>query len=53
MVDPSLAFLYVLMLCMAVFSLTIGVYLIFTNPPESKDKFIGIGAKKLSDEELE
>ena len=37
---------------LAVVSLTLGLYLLFTNPPKDESKFLGVGAEKLSDEEL-
>lgn len=37
---------------LAVVSLVLGVYLVFTNPPKDESKFLGIGEEKLSDEEL-
>lgn len=37
---------------LAVFSLAVGLYLVFTNPPKDDAKFLGIGAEKLSDDEL-
>lgn len=37
---------------LAVVSLVLGVYLVFTNPPKDESKFLGVGAEKLSDEEL-
>lgn len=37
---------------LAVVSLVLGLYLVFTNPPKDESKFLGIGEEKLSDEEL-
>lgn len=33
-------------------SLALGVYLLTTNPPKDESSFLGLGAEKLSDEEL-
>ncbi|MFB6220234.1 MAG: hypothetical protein ABEH90_02230 [Halolamina sp.] len=33
-------------------SLTLGLYLLTTNPPKDESAFLGIGEEKLSDEEL-
>jgi hypothetical protein len=33
-------------------SLALGVYLLTTNPPKDESSFLGLGEKKLSDEEL-
>lgn len=51
--DPSLAMMVVVLLGMAVFSLTLGIYLLVTNPPKDRSKFVGLGSEKLGDEELE
>lgn len=37
---------------LAVTSLVLGLYLLFTNPPKDESKFLGVGAEKASDEEL-
>lgn len=33
-------------------SLTLGVYLLTTNPPKDESSFLGLGEEKLNDEEL-
>lgn len=38
---------------LAVLSLVLGVYLLTTNPPKDESKFVGVGAEKATDEELE
>lgn len=38
---------------LAVISLALGLYLLFTNPPKDESKFVGVGAEKATDEELE
>lgn len=42
---------YLLFVALGAISLSIGVYLLRTNPPKDKSKFLGVGAEKLSDEE--
>ncbi len=38
---------------MAVLSVVLGVYLVFTNPPKDRSKFIGLRAEKMTDEEVD
>lgn len=52
-VDPGVAAMFVLMLGLAGVSLTVGVYLLLTDPPADPERFIGVGSEKLPDEEFE
>ena len=51
--DSTTTLVLVVMLGMAVLTVSIGVYLLRTNPPKDRSKFLGIGAEKIPDEELE
>lgn len=43
----------IFLLAMAVFTITLGTYLVLTNPPKDRAKVIGIGAEKAADAEFE
>jgi hypothetical protein len=48
-IDPLALLLFAVL---AVTSLVLGLYLLFTNPPKDESKFVGFGAEKASDDEL-
>ena len=47
---PILAIIFWTVMLVTVLSL--GIYLIRTNPPKDESKFIGLGKEKFTDEEL-
>lgn len=49
----SLLVTSLVIIALAVVSLLIGLYLLSTNPPKDDEKFVGIGAEKATDEELD
>lgn len=49
-IDPLALFAFA---TLAVVSLVLGLYLVVTNPPKDESKFLGIGAEKLDDDELD
>lgn len=52
MLAPSTTLALVVIAGLGAFCFALGLYLVFTNPPKDEAKFLGIGAEKLSDEEL-
>jgi len=50
---PSLTLAAVVVLAMAALTAVLGVYLLTTNPPKDESKFVGVGAEKMDDEEVE
>ena len=49
----TLALTVAVLLVMAAFTLGLGSYLVATNPPKDRRKFVGLGAEKLPDAEFE
>ena len=50
--DPGPGVAFLIMLILGSFMIVLGVYLIFTNPPKNRRKFLGLGSEKMSKEEV-